>query len=268
MRSRALALAAASLSACGASTGESPTSSSARATVDQQIVELVEDGVSSWQDACGVDEIAGVCAAADPPGRAARCGSRAGQLRVVARDPATVARAERSFDEALRLWNHGEPINDITGADVESRAATAAAAAARAYFFLAEPAIEDYLARGFPDSALNVDAFQRWIREMNEGLRQPAAYYDAIGYELQVASAEPWLAASAARAAQLHEHFAYILTTAPVPASFDGTSYTPESYCRALEDLADPLLAEARALFARCQARPVGHELCRSLVDL
>ena len=184
------------------------------------------------------------------------------------------SKAQDHFATVVKLWKGGDAAHNITGKDVESRAAGAAFAVAGAAFYLAERQYEDFLKIKFPegldfqapsqyDSKRKQDAAKK---KMEDSQKKFTSYLDGKSKQLDKARTmyldvfkmkqAQWTIASAARVGQIYQDFAGQLYTAEIPKDLkemDQWGNRPrEIYCDALEDKAEPIEAKAVDGFEKC----------------
>ena len=184
------------------------------------------------------------------------------------------AKGQDHFQTVVKLWKGGDASHQITGKDVEARAAGAALAVAGAAFHIAEKQYEDFLRIKFPegldfqgpsqyDSKRKQEATKK---KMEESGKRFGSYLATKSTQLEKARTmyldvfkmkqAQWTIASAARVGQIYQDFAGQLYTAEIPKDLkevDQWGNQPKQiYCDALEDKAEPIELKAVDGFEKC----------------
>ena len=190
------------------------------------------------------------------------------------RNKQLAAKAQDHFQTVVKLWKGGDAAHQITGKDVEARAASAGYAVAGAAFAISERQYEDFLRIKFPegldfqqpsqyDNKKKQDATKK---KMEESVKKFASYLDTKSKQLDKARTmyldvfkmkqAQWTIASAARVGQVYQDFADQLYTAEIPKDLkevDQWGNQPRQiYCDALEDKAEPIELKAVDGFEKC----------------
>jgi tetratricopeptide (TPR) repeat protein len=196
------------------------------------------------------------------------------KIIMIDRVPKLASKGQEHFQSVVKLWRGGDAAKQITGKDVDARAAQAAYAVAGAAFFIAEKQYEEFLRIQFPggldfqqpsqfDSKRKQDATKK---KMEESVKKFTAYLDTKSKSLDKARTQyldvfkmkqaQWTIASAARVGQVYQDFAGQLYTAEIPKDLkevDQWGNMPKQiYCDQLEDKAEPIEAKAVDGFEKC----------------
>jgi tetratricopeptide (TPR) repeat protein len=190
------------------------------------------------------------------------------------RNKAAAAKAQDHFATVLKLWKGGDAARQITGKDVDARAAAASYAVAGAAFHIAEKQYEDFLKIRFPEgldfqTPSQYDSARKQAvtkKKMDESVKKFTAYLDEKSKQLEKArnmyldvfkmKQAQWTIASAARVGQIYQDFAGQLYTAEIPKDLkdvDQWGNQPKQiYCDQLEDKAEPIEGKAVDGFEKC----------------
>jgi tetratricopeptide (TPR) repeat protein len=190
------------------------------------------------------------------------------------RNKAAAAKAQDHFATVLKLWKGGDAARQITGKDVDARAAAASYAVAGAAFHIAEKQYEDFLKIRFPEgldfqTPSQYDSARKQAvtkKKMDESVKKFTAYLDEKSKQLEKARTmyldvfkmkqAQWTIASAARVGLIYQDFAGQLYTAEIPKDLkdvDQWGNQPKQiYCDQLEDKAEPIEGKAVDGFEKC----------------
>jgi tetratricopeptide (TPR) repeat protein len=183
-------------------------------------------------------------------------------------------KAQEHFLTVIKLWKGGDAARQITGKDVDARAAAAAYAVAGSAFHIAEKQYEDFLKIRFPEALdfqtpSQYDSARKQAvtkKKMDESVKRFTAYLDEKSKQLDKARTmyldvfkmkqAQWTIASAARVGQIYQDFAGQLYTAEIPKDLkdvDQWGNQPKQiYCDQLEDKAEPIEGKAVDGFEKC----------------
>lgn len=246
-------------------------------TPAERMIAQAELGLAYWRASCPKLAADGSCTTRPtyPVGAPEWCASEPG-LAAVPRDPALAAEGLRHLDAAVELWADGELVKGLDPAVADGCTDRAAAV----HFALAEARFEEYLELSFPSRldfaekrvARSQKRLKAWTDLKNELLvTAKASYQELIDAGTGVASWDPWAVASAARIAQLYQHYADISAAAEVPLDLRREGTDRAKFCAALREVATSLEEEATAGYKYCaeqaEARQVSGpwaELCRN----
>lgn len=190
------------------------------------------------------------------------------------RNKGPASKAQDHFQTVVKLWKGGDAATQITGKDVDARAAAASYAVAGAAFHIAEKQYEDFLRIKFPDSLdfqqpSQYDSKRKQDstkKKMEESVKKFGSYLESKSKQLEKARTmyldvfkmkqAQWTIASAARVGQIYQDFAGQLYTAEIPKDLkevDQWGNQPKQiYCDALEDKAEPIEVKAVDGFEKC----------------